>query len=647
MNKTYKLWSKYPIIAMDTEYDEVTKKPFLATTTDEQLVCQVYRLDKPDEYRAFKRLCENPKLVKVWHQCTADMNSLLNIGITLVPPYEDTMIMASLMNENFARIGLKELARVFLKVETTTQTKLRTVINRLKKKAVKEGRTFSWKDIPLQTMIPYAKDDPLYTMKLFYLWKRGIRDYWGVYEFEKRLIPVIVQMEQNGFLIDRKLVQQRKAEYEAGMVRSYEHMMKVLNTHLEVEGEFNPGSPPQLVQVLEALGAPLVKETKTGYSTDAEVLQELSVAKTIILNKGERELQVPRAVNQFVKHVLDYRFFKKHLSTYYLPLLCRYTTPKEHHAHFDFYQSGARTGRFSAELLQTFPRPEEARRSGHKHEVRHCVKVARGEVIVCIDMDQMELRLFAHFANATRLIKAFAMGKDAYVQVSEDLFGKEMMQDPELYKVLRWVGKKIVLGIIFGMGKWKMIWTLLYELPNVASRSVIQKIGMNEQRASDTLAQFHAMYPVREHSNALMSEIHKTGELRLDLESPLLSIHRAYRVPQELSYKGVNVEIQGTAAYAIKAAMLRCADRLQEPLFTKRQVRMIGTVHDELIFYAKRDAKLPVIIHRLRKEIEDRVSFRVPLTASPKVSCRSWGAVQEWDGQTKTLEPLLCGEEEK
>lgn len=640
---THLLWDTYPIIAMDTEYDE-RKIPFLATTTDEQLVCRVYRLDQATDYLRFKNICENPKIVKVWHQCSADMSALKNIGIHLAEPYEDTLVIASLINENFAKVGLKNLAKIFLRENVQTQKTLKTVINALKKQAKKEGRQFSWRDVPPETMIPYAKDDPLYTMKLFYLWKQAIKEYWETYDFEKQLIPVVVDMVQNGFAIDREFVQKQKTLYEQEMSVSWTKMTEILQRETDMIG-FLPSSPKQVCEALLALGAPLTKENKRGFSTDASVLQELAFATSVKSGVGDiGRLPVPKRVNEFVKHLLDFRFYDKHHSTYYAPLIDRYTTEDDIIAHFDFYQSGAKTGRFSAELLQTFPRPEESKRSGHRHEVRRCVKVLPGEIIICIDMDQVEMRLFAHYSNSDRLIEAFATGVDPYVMIARDLFGEDLMRDKKspIYKALRWLGKKIALGLIYGMGVKKMIWTLVYELPSVASQEVIKEIGMTDNRAYEILQDFHKKYPVKDHMHELTRQIYRTGELVLRIDSPKLFIDRAYRVPQELAYKGINVEIQGTAAYALKASMLRCKKLQKTTPYRKSRTRMIGQVHDELIFYSAWDTGVEQRARELIRAIEDRESFKVPLTASAKVSHRSWGEVKEWDGKISFQELLAA-----
>lgn len=642
MKNSYRVWKEYPVVAVDTEYDE-QRIPFLATTADESLKPTVYRLLHRAEYMKFKALCENKKIVKIFHQCSADMFALSRIDIALQPPYEDTLIMASLINENYTKLGLKELARIFLREQTHTAKKLESVIKALKNKASVEGRMFSWRDIPDEIIVPYAKDDPIYTLKLFYLWRDEIRKYWSTYEFEKSIISIVVDLQKSGFVIDRTFVYKQMKRYEKEMSSIQKTLKKILRKYRIDCSDLSLRSPKQLSAIFQKLNAPLQKENKTGFSTDAEVLQELAVKKTVKLQRGDREtdIEIPRVVNQVAKYVLDYRFFNKHYSTYYEPLWSYYTSPENHVAFFEFYQSGAKTGRFSAELLQTFPRPEEARRSGHRHEVRRCVTCLPGECIISIDADQIEMRLFGHYTKSKRLIHAFETGLDPYVKISRDLFSQSLMeQSKELFKALRWLGKKIALGLIYGMGVKKLMWVMMYELPNIASPHVCRQIDMSEQKARKTLQIFYSLYPVREHMSKLIRQVYHQGELALKIKSPLLYIDRVYRIPHQYAYKAVNVEIQGTAAYVLKAMMKRCHKAIETiPDMWTTNTRMIGTVHDELLFYSSLGAGIEERVRTLIAAMEDHITFRVPITVSAKVG-RSWGDVKEWN-TVQSIKQLL------
>lgn len=621
-------WSKYPIIALDTEYDE-KKRPFLATSVDEQLRVQLYRLEVPSDYRAFKHLCERPNIVKVFHQAVADIFALSNIGITVSPPYDDTMIMASLMNEQFSRLGLKELARTFLHDETETQTKLKTVINRMKRK---KGRAFSWRDVPRDVLEPYAKDDPYHTIRLFYLWRDHIKPYRKVYEFERALIDVVVRMQKNGIRIDRTFVNAQIYAYSKSLLKVEKDIQRFARRY--GLGRINPRANNDIVKVLQRMNAPLYKETKTGWSVDAEVMQTLAVKSEI--EQRHRVLKVPNVVRDFAKVMMEYRFLSKHLSTYYLPLYEYYTSPNNDIAHFDFYQSGAKTGRFSAELFQTFPRPEVSQRTGKQHEVRKCVIPPDGCVIVAIDKDQVEMRLFAHYSQSARMIKAFETGKDPYVQIAEDLFSKALMEESkELFKALRWIGKKIALGIIYGMSAMKLMKTLSLELPNMADEQTVKKVDMSYERSQEILQKFYTLYPVQQYMRRLTQEVYRRGTLTLRIRSPLMDVYRVYHIAQQFAYKAVNVQIQGTAAYVMKHAMMRCDELIRtDELMRKLNVRMIATVHDELIFYVDNKNGVSTCVKNLIDAMEDYQTFFVPITVSAKVSARSWGEVVEWDQKT-------------
>jgi DNA polymerase-1 len=106
-----------------------------------------------------------------------------------------------------------------------------------------------------------------------------------------------------------------------------------------------------------------------------------------------------------------------------------------------------------------------------------------------------------------------------------------------------------------------------------------------------------------------------------------MSFHREYKVPHEFAYKGPNVIIQGTEAYVVKAAMIRCDEKITK---SGMDVHMLMNVHDELLFEVSNKEPLPLIVNELVKAMEDHVTFKVPLRVEAKVSSESWGAVKEW-----------------
>lgn len=601
-------------IAVDTEYDY--EGPFLATITDDQLETRVFRLKESREREELASIVENPNIRKVFHHAVADIYKLSQIGMRVSKPYECTLILSNLVNEQFSSRNLKELAKAHLGIETKEANRLNAVIKKYKERARKEGREFRWSEIPDEYIIPYAKRDTEYTIKLWFYWQEPLKEVRTLYEFEKSLIPIIVKMQRRGMGIDRNLVLKTIHQYEKKLVE-LESKIKQITGKLGVK-DFNIRSVPQLRSVLEKLGIQTTRDSKTG---------ELSTARA--------SLEV--VDHPFINLVLKYRFFKKHLSTYYRPLYDYYTSPTNHRAHFMLYQTGAKTGRFSAELIQTFPRPEEAKVVGEKHEVRKVVIPKKGYVILCKDYEQQEMRLFIHYSKCKRMIDIInskggrrgqighGRGIDCYEETAKILFG-ELYREP-YNKPLRYIAKQCSLGMIYGEGQRKLIDTVLAYLRSKFDHKIIEEIGVSERWAKQVLEAYYRLYPVKSFMQAKIAEVYRTGVLRMSFDSPLMKFDRVYHVPHGFAYRAVNMLIQGTAAYIIKHAMVRVERRLKQENLQK-EVRMIMQVHDELVFEVHRSLDIKEVDAILSEEMEDHVTFKVPITTSMKWSEKSWGDVK-------------------
>jgi DNA polymerase-1 len=592
-------------ISVDTEYDY--DGPFLATVTDDQLKTSVFRLKERRERERLASIVGDNSIRKVFHHAVADIYKLSQVGIKVRKPYECTLILSNLVNEQFSSRNLKELAKAHLGIETKEANRLNSVIKKYKERARKEGREFRWSEIPDEYIIPYAKRDTEYTIKLWFYWQEPLKEVRKLYEFEKSLIPIIVKMQKRGMKIDRYLVLKTIQQYERKLVE-LENKIKQITEGLGVK-DFNIRSVPQLRLVFEKLGIETVRDPKTG---------ELSTAKSSL-----------QAVNHpFVDLLLRYRFFKKHLSTYYLPLYSYYTSPTNSRAHFMLYQTGAKTGRFSAELIQTFPRPEEAKVAGEKHEVRKVVIPKKGYVILCKDYEQQEMRLFIHYSNCQRMIDIIneggGRGIDCYEETAKILFGK-LYREP-YSKPLRYIAKQCSLGMIYGEGQRKLISTVVAYLNSKFDKEVIERIGVSERWARQVLESYYRLYPVKPFMQQKIAEVYRTGVLKMSFDSSLMNFSRVYHVPHEFAYRAVNMLIQGTAAYIIKHAMVRIENRIKKEGLQK-EVRMLMQVHDELIFEVSKSLDIKEVDRILSEEMEDHITFKVPITTSMKWSEKSWGDV--------------------
>lgn len=240
-------------------------------------------------------------------------------------------------------------------------------------------------------------------------------------------------------------------------------------------------------------------------------------------------------------------------------------------------------------------------------EVRRAFIPSESYNFLFIDYDQIEMRLFAHFSKCKSLIKAILDGYDPHLGTAYILFGKENVEkDSETRSELRRRAKTINFGIIYGMGKAKLA----------------SSLGLSNIKANEVLSDYHNSLPeIREYSEDLSEQLFYRGRIRIVLNSPLMKLIRDYNVPYKLSYKGINIVLQGMAAYVIKFAMLRVNKWLEE---TKKDIKMIMTIHDELVFEVNKKYSIKEEAEKLIKIMEDKVTFSVPITAEAKWSDKSW-----------------------
>lgn len=612
-------------IAIDSEFDYCD--PFLVTMTDEELRSRVFRPKILAQRQQIKEIAENPNIRKVFHMAAIDIFQLRNIGINVVPPYDDTMIQANIINENFKSTSLKTLAKEFLGEEIREANRLRAVIKKFKERARKEGRRFRWSELPAEYIIPYAKRDPEYTLKLQYYFSNAIKEYQQLYDFEMSLVPIVVDMVSKGLRIDRYYCARKSREYEREINRVYEEMREYVrenNIDIGVDlEEFKPRSNKQrqlLVKQMMDEG-----DIEEGDITRKEKTQNVVLDKKALVKLGVR--------NPFFKMMQQFVFFTKHKGTYYDPLLEYYTSEENDVAHFSLYQTGAKSGRFSAELVQTFPKPKQSV-TGRQHEVRKVVIPRKGKAFLSKDYEQQELKLFFHYANCEAIIdvinnKYGGRPEDLYIDSAYLLFGKDF-DNKKFRKPLRAVTKRNALAGIYGVGVQKLLDSTLTELYEDYEPDVIEELGVCSQWAYEVRNKFLELYPVQEYTQRKISELYKQGYIELNFDSPLMQFTRQYRVPPEKAYKGPNIEIQGTAAYVIKHAMKRVDARLRKEGWKNKHVDMVLQLHDELLFEV--DDDLPFIRRVndvLTEEMEDWVTFKIPITCSAKWSNKSWGDLVE------------------
>jgi DNA polymerase-1 len=645
------------VIAIDTETFWNTKtvmnQAFIATTTDQMLQTRLYELRRDDitkwdehaikqflDFAALKHICEDPNTLKIFHNAPYDIGCLEQVEIFVVPPYEDTMIMASIVNENFSSKKLKELAKKYLHEKCEEEAALKKVIASIKRynKKMDDEYEFSYEDIPFEILYPYAKQDSVYTIKLYYLFKNPLAEFRKLYEdIELPIIEISCEMTRNGLRVDRDFVGNKIIDFVKLRDKELEKIFEEINilgikfykkggtknNPKLTEVKFNPRSPNHLVQLWVFLNLPVLKRTKPSKKhpegnicTDKNVLQEFI----------ENQENVDKYNVKVLSYIARYKFLDKQLNTYLIPLYLHYTNEEHDRAHFQLWQSGAKTGRFSGELIQTMPKVDQDRDESDVRVVRYAFIPAEDHVLCFIDYEQIELRLFAHNAHSDILTDLIVKGLDPHLNSVYVIFPKHIVDiSPLVRDTLRGMLKHIVFGIIYGMGKKKLllrIRDIVYRIAKLVP-AIYDEMMAIANNPGAILQTYYSKFPVMEYQRRIVSELYRRGNVEISFDSALMKFRRVYRTPHHLAYKAVNMIVQGTAAYVMKTGMIRTYRWIKEN--PQYEIKLLLTVHDELVFEIPKAKPYVAIMYKLQELMEDKVTFSIPIEASIKATEKNWG----------------------
>ena len=396
-------------------------------------------------------------------------------------------------------------------------------------------------------------------------------------DVELALVPVLSAMECWGIRLDSGYLNTLGNEV-ATNARAIEREIHALSG-----SEFNIASPKQLSEILFVkLGLPVIRKTKTGASTDADVLEELA------------------AMHPLPAKILEYRTLTKLKGTY-IDALPALVNPRTGRLHTSFDQAVAATGRISSSgpNLQNIPIRSEI---GKK--IRHAFVADPGFQMLSADYSQIELRVLAHFSQDPAFLDAFRSGVDIHRRTAAEVFG---VAEQAVSGEQRRIAKAINFGLVFGQGDFGLAQVL--HIPRAEAHKYIDSYFKRYGR-------------VREHMDAMIADARRTLSV-----STLLGRTRALpeivsKRPQERNYAeriARNTPIQGSAADILKLAMLRVARGLSR----FPNVRLLLTVHDELVFEVPQsdlDDFRPWVKHEMESAFELLVPLVVDVHTGP-----SWG----------------------
>lgn len=519
------------------------------------------------------RVLADEQITKIGHDLKKQLQIALVNGMEIKGVLEDTLIAGYLVNAGLGSLDLEDLCRTYLQKTVPTWNNER-------------GKVVSVFELPLKlpedvlTKIAGGRLQAVRVLRDVFqesMASLGLIDLYR--DVETPLVNVLFNMERNGVKVEPETLRSFGDE-----LRERQHQLETDIYTLTGE-EFNINSPKQLGVVLfEKLGLKAPKKTKTGYSTDAQVLEELS------------------AQHPVVAKILEYRQNIK-LQTTYIDSLIALINPKTERVHTTFNQAVTTTGRLSSTEpnLQNIPvRSEEGRM------IRKAfVTIGPEYLLLAADYSQIELRVMAHFSGDQAYREAFLKGEDIHRFTAAAVNGVEPQQ---VTGAMRDQAKAVNFGIIYG----------------ISGFGLAKNIGVSRKEADSFIEAYFQQYPgVKKYVAELIEQARSCGEARtlLGRIRKLPDLYsRNFTLRSFAERMARNTPIQGTAADIIKLAMVKIGRILKE---RPELGALLLQVHDELVFEVK-EANWKELARVVKQEMEQAVALSVPLVVDFKLGS-NWG----------------------
>ena len=537
------------------------------------------QLDPDAVAAALQPIFENPAIEKIGQNLKYDMVVLRNIGIELRGLAFDTMVADYLLDPGERSHNLDDMAHRHLAHQTITIDQL-----------IGTGKSQKRMDeVPVQLITQYAAEDADVPLRLVSILQPRLEamGLGGLFsEMEMPLIEVLAAMESSGIRVDVARLRELSGEFN-------DRIMRLEREIFEVAGrEFNIDSRNQLSELLfDELKLPILKRTKTGPSTDAEVLEELAL------------------LHPLPARIIEYRHNAKLKSTY-VDALQELIHPITGRVHTSFKQDVAATGRLSSQdpNLQNIPiRTEEGR------AIRSAfLPGPTGWNLLTADYSQIELRVLAHFSGDATLREAFADDIDIHAQVASQVYGVPLDQ---VTSAQRRNAKAVNFGVIYGQTPF----------------GLAKALGIEKGQAAEFIDRYFAKYPgVDRFIFQTLKNCRREGYVStmFGRRRPVSGVRdpaslkdtRQRNLPERIA---VNAVIQGTAADIIKRAMIALFRRLAAE---KLQARMLLQIHDELVFEVppeEQDRLSRIVTEEMTAAANLAVPLKVDLNCGP-----NWAACE-------------------
>ena len=511
----------------------------------------------------FGKYFESKQIEKYGHMIKADIVGLLRLDIPINNIQFDTMIGGYLLNPAQSNYSINQLGKEYLNIYGYDEEEL----------LGKGKNRKSFKDLSIETRaeyismvldLTYGVKDPI---------KKRIQEQKMdqlYYEVELPLVEVLADMEFNGFKVDLDILGQLGEEFES-------QIHGLTKEIYELAGEeFNINSPKQLGEILfDKLKLPIIKKTKTGYSTDAEVLDKL---------KGQHDI---------IENILKYRQMVKLKSTY-IDGLMNLVDGETNKIHSSFNQTVTNTGRISSTEpnLQNIPiKTEEGRK------IRKAfVPKSQDYVLVDGDYSQIELRVLAHISKDPKLMEAFFHDEDIHTKTASEVFN---ISKEEVTPLMRNRAKAVNFGIVYGISDYGLSRDL--DIPRKEAKEYIDSYLKNYKMVKQYMDDIIKIGKEKGYVETILNRRRYVPELK----------SRNFNVRSFGERVAMNTPIQGSAADIIKVAMVKVYEELKNK---NLKSKLILQVHDELIIETHKDE-----IEEVKKLMEDIMESSITLNVPLKV----------------------------
>ncbi len=521
---------------------------------------------------ALKPIFENELIKKIGQNIKYEYIVLANYGIELKGINFDTMVASYLLNPSKPNHNLEDICLEYLSHKMTTPIQ----------ELLGKGKTAITMDqVDVKKVSDYCCEDSDVTLRLKEILEKDLSDK-GLdklfHDVEIPLVTVLAMMEITGVAIDRDYLGKLSKELE-------KKLEKLTKEIYEIAGvEFNINSPKQLSGILfEKLKLPVIKKTKTGISTNEEVLVKLSA-----------EHKLPRIL-------LGYRELAKLKSTY-IDSLPELINPKTGRVHTSFNQAVTATGRLSSSgpNLQNIPiRTDEGKKIR-----RAFIASSNDSVLLSADYSQIELRILAHLSGDKQLTKAFKEGLDIHAYTASLVFG---VKEEDVTSQMRGMAKTVNFGIVYGMSPY----------------GLSQSLNIDVNKAKEFIDAYFERYPdVKTYLEGLIKEARENGFVATILGRrryiPEIN-NQNMQIRQFAERTAINAPIQGSAADVIKVAMIAINEKLAK---SGMETKMTLQVHDELVFDVPK-TELDRAKKIVKEGMEGIIKLKVPVEAHIEVG-KNW-----------------------